>query len=72
MKKQLAKDAARLIKHQNKIPTYYAMSKRQLIQKLVNIGNETRRKCEKQHQKEIALFEDIMTIIYNFAEQSKE
>ena len=69
IKKQLAKDAARLIKRQNKIPTYYAMSKQQLIQKLVDIGNETRRKCEKEHQKEVALFEDIMRTIHSLAEQ---
>ena len=72
VKKQLAKDDAKLRRKQNKIPTYYAMPRQQLIHKLVNIGNETRRTCEKEHQKEIVLFEDIMTTIHNFAEQSKE
>ena len=72
VKKQLAKDDANLRRKQNKIPTYYTMSRQQLIHKLVNIGNETRRKCEKGHQKELLLFEDIMTTIHNFAEQSKE
>ena len=72
VKNQLAKDDAKLRRKQNKIPTYYTMSRQQLIHKLINIGNETRRKCEKEHQKEIAVFEDIMTTIHNFAEQSKE
>ncbi len=43
-----------------KILNYYSISKKDLINKVVNVVEDTKRLCEQEHQKELDLHEEIM------------
>ena len=47
-------------KEKRRILDYYAMSKRELVDKIITIAEETKMKCEKKHEKELNVNDEIM------------
>ena len=47
-------------REKRKIPDYYAMSKKELVDKIITIAKETKMKCERKHQKELKVNDEIM------------
>ena len=59
-KRKLREEAERHKKGEKYISNYYSMSKKELLNKVVSIVEDTKRMYEQDHQKELDLHEDIM------------
>jgi hypothetical protein len=70
--KQIEEDELILQKEDKKISNYYAMSKSELLRKLMNIGTEIRLECEEEHQKELDLIQDISKRIESLIDKYKK